>query len=173
MSNSNGGRPDWNPDEYEARSGFDAIPKGRYLTIVDDIEEKPTKDKTGKYLEVTLTVMKGDFKNRKVWARLNVHNRSPEAQRIGREQYNAFCLANGVANNEPYAKHQSKMLVAIVDVEDGPRGPANRVTGFLKPAEGESVPPRSGSRPPAPQERSAPRKPAPTGNKIEEDDIPF
>ena len=42
--------------------------------------------------------MDGEFKGRKVWARLNLRNKSEIAQRIGNEQFAAVRAACGVPN---------------------------------------------------------------------------
>lgn len=125
---------DWNAGEYESSRGYEVLPKGRYLVMVNDTEMKPTKNKDGKYIEVEFVVLRPEnAKNRKLWARLNVFNPSEQAQRIGREQFNALVEACGFPKGsvEDTAKLHDKILTVIVDIEKGQSGETNRVTGFI------------------------------------------
>ncbi len=156
---------DWKASEYEARAGLEVVPKGRYLVNIDSVDMEDTKDKKGQYLEVEATILRPEqYKNRKLWARLNVHNKSETAQRIGREQYNALCEAAGI----DYAKQkdtdalQNKTVVFLVSIEEGQKGEQNRVNGFMKPAAGAGVE----------EKKPAASKKPPAAN-IDDDDIPF
>lgn len=175
------GKVDWNAGEYETGGNFETLPKGRYLAIVVDSEEKPTKNKTGSYFEFEFDVLAPkEFKRRKLWARLNIKNDSPIAQRIGREQFNGLCEAAGKKKEqvkETSALHNS-VIVLIVDIETNEtnKKEVNRVTGFLKPtaeaskagegykSEAKRERPKQEERKPAAQRE----RPAP-----EDDDIPF
>ena len=167
---------DWDQDAQGASSGtFEPIPAGRYLCLIKQTDQKDTRNKTGKYVEVEFEVMKGNFQRRKLWARLNVHNQSAEAQRIGREQFNALKLAAGKERVEATEELHGKLVVCIVAIEDGNRGPQNQVTGFLQATAQDSKnvsssAPPARTRPAATSAGSA--KPA---GKLEDidDDIPF
>lgn len=175
------GNVNWKTDEYQ-KSGFDPIPKGRYLCLVDNSSMEDTKNKTGKYLEFTFTVMRGTegekYKNRKLWARLNVHNPSAEAQRIGREQFNALADACGRPNPGDSSELHNKLVVLIVDIEDGQQGPQNRVTGYLKPSDSDRNVSRPSARPQestgASQQQQGSEQKKPAGKFDDmDDDIPF
>jgi hypothetical protein len=176
---------DWNTQDYEAskRGNFEALPKGRYLCQVEDTEMKPTKDKDGSYLEVTLSViLPKEFKGRKLWSRLNVNNKSEVAQRIGREQFNALAMAAlGTLSVPDTAKLHLKKVVAHISIERGgdDRDDSNRVNGF-EPYQPQTAP--SGTKPAGPSETkpaappaAAPAAPKPAGKPDDdfEDDIPF
>jgi len=175
---------DWNAGEYEARSGFEVLPKGRYLAVVDYSELKPTKRKDGKFFEFEFVVLKPDqFKNRRLWARFNVHNPSEQAQRIGREQFNALCEACGLTKEavDDTAKLNDKIVTLIVDIDKtGPSGDVNRVTGFLK-SEAAANPAAQKLAKDAREQSAAERsKPAASGGAkrtppppMDDDDIPF
>lgn len=168
---------DWNASEYKG-DRFAALPKGRYLSTISDTEQKPTRDKQGSYFEIEFDVLRPEqFKNRKLWARLNVHNRSEVAQRIGREQWSALCVACGLeaAQVTDTSKLHGKLVLLITEIEDGPNGPTNRVTGFLKPGEdataaaASSAPAARAAPPPA---AAAPAAAAAMGG-APGDDVPF
>lgn len=135
---------DWNPGEYETGRTFEVMPRGRYLTMVADSELKKTKAGDGSYLEFEFRIVRPDaHKNRPLWARLNVKNPSQEAQRIGREQFNALCEACGMQKEQvdDTAKLHNKPVICIVDVEKSNRDPnkeVNVVTGWLKPSQGDA-----------------------------------
>lgn len=161
---------DWNTEEYESGRSFDAIPKGRYLARIDKIERKDTKDKSGYYYEVEQSVEKGDFKGRKLWARLNVSNKSDIAQKIGREQFNALCIAAGfkIGEVKDTDKLLNRKIVALVDIEKDQQGnPRNVVTGFIAMGAADAA---------AASSNKSERTTAATSSSkpgIEDDDIPF
>ncbi len=172
---------DWDETEYEeGRSGFEALPKGRYSARITDIEKRDTKSKTGYMFCPEFTLDGEQFKNRKVWAQLNVSNPSEIAQRIGREQWNSLIVACGfeIGTVKDTDKLVGKRLIVLVDIEKDQDGsPRNKVTGFFPhdgsaPAPGTSGGTRtgrtSGSAP------AASNTPKPAGKaEIDEDDIPF
>ena len=183
-----GGKVNWNAGDYEEGGNFEVLPKGRYLGMIVDSEEKQTKDKKGTYFEFEFDVVSpSSFKGRKLWARLNVHNPSEVAQRIGREQFNSLCAAAEMdkAKIDTTLKLHNKIVVLIVDIEQNQENKrdANRVTGFLKTTAdarkaAESYKPattgRRTSEPakPRPQPASKTTEPSGAGAPVE-DDIPF
>jgi hypothetical protein len=75
---------------------FEAIPAGKYLAVITESEMKPTKKGDGQYLELTFQILDGPHKNRNLWARLNLDNRSEQAVQIARGELSAICRAVGV-----------------------------------------------------------------------------
>ena len=127
----------WNQGEYNASGDFPIVPKGRYLAIVHTSQEKLTRNKQGSYFEFEFNVVRPDeFKGRKLWSRLNINNPSDTAQRIGREQFNALCLAAGVEKVDDTARLHGKPIVLIVNIEkttDGTDREVNTIAGYQKP----------------------------------------
>ena len=64
----------FNANEVEPNTSFDPLPAGKYLAAVTASEMKPTKKGDGSYLEVELTILEGEYKDRKVWDRLCLNN---------------------------------------------------------------------------------------------------
>ena len=86
----------FNANEVEPVSGFDPLPEGKYAAAITDSEKKPTKSGTGSYLQLTFTVIEGEYKNRVIWARLNLENPNATATKIARAELSAICRAVGV-----------------------------------------------------------------------------
>ena len=70
MANLNG----FNANEVEPAGSFEPIPAGKYPAAITESEMKPTKNGSGSYLQLTFTVTDGPYKNRVLWARLNLNN---------------------------------------------------------------------------------------------------
>lgn len=171
----------WDQSEYDeaAPRSFDPLPKGIYPCIIDNSDEKRTKAGTGSYYEFEFTVVKGDYKNRKLWARLNVNNPSDTAQRIGREQFKALCAAAGKPDANDTVKLHGKYVGVYVSIEQGQNGPQNRVDGFIAPSqfkadEDDDAPPAKQPAKPAAQQGAKAAKGSPKKSGDEpDDDIPF
>jgi len=173
-------RVDWDPDQYEeGRSGtFETMPKGVYMSMILDSEVKETSQKTGKYFEFTFQVLHGEFKGRKLWARLNVHNQSADAQRIGREQYNNLCIKAGVPGCKKTEQLHNKKVGVIVTVgKNNRQEPTNEVKGFVeyvKPGADEDPEPAAPARPAAAGKgQQRPAAQAKGAADDFDDDIPF
>jgi hypothetical protein len=72
----------FNAHEVEPTASFEAIPAGKYLAAITDSEMKPTKNGSGSYLQLTFTILEGEYKGRVVWARLNLVNPNQTAVKI-------------------------------------------------------------------------------------------
>jgi hypothetical protein len=64
--------------------------------MITESEMKPTKSGDGRYLQLTFQILEGPYKNRFVWARLNLHNANATAVQIARSELSAICRAVGV-----------------------------------------------------------------------------
>ena len=117
MANINGfDANDVNPDV-----GFDPVPAGKYTAAITASEMKQTKTKDGSYLELELTILEGDYKDRKVWARLNLDNKSEKAVQIARGQLSAVCRAVGVMTPQDSVELHNIPLVITVGCKKNPQ----------------------------------------------------
>ena len=82
--------------KVEPAADFEAIPAGKYLAAITESEMKETKAGTGSYLQLTFTILEGEYKNRILWARLNLNNPNATAVKIARAELSAICHAVGV-----------------------------------------------------------------------------
>ena len=80
----------------DPRQAFDPLPAGKYVAVITESEEKPTKKGDGSYLQLTFQVIEGEFENRKVWARLNLNNPNDQAVGIARAELSAICRSVNV-----------------------------------------------------------------------------
>ncbi len=92
MANLNG----FNANNVEPATDFDPIPAAKYLAVITNSEFKATKNNSGNYLELTFQVIDGQYKNRLLWARLNLDHPNETTAKISRGQLSAICKAVGV-----------------------------------------------------------------------------
>lgn len=92
----------FNVDDVEV-SAFDIIPDGVYAFSVIKVRVDPTKDSTGKRLNVELAIDSGPYEGRRVFDGLNIRNKNPKAEAIGREQCAALFKSCGVGGNDASA----------------------------------------------------------------------
>jgi hypothetical protein len=112
-------------------SPFTPLPNGKYTMAIVESEVKPTANGAGKYLQLTLQVLDGDHKGKKVWERLNIVNNSKEAQDIAQRQLSAICHATGVMKLSNSSQlHDKPMLVRVVVKQDVGFEPKNEVKGY-------------------------------------------
>ena len=83
-------------DTVEPTTDFETIPAGKYEAVITESEFKPTKAGTGNYLQLTFQVIAGPYKNRFLWARLNLNNPNATAVTIAQSELSAICRAVGV-----------------------------------------------------------------------------
>ena len=80
MANLNG----FDASQVEPTASFDPIPAGKYLAAITESEMKPTKKGSGSFLQLTFTVLDGEYKGRLLWCRLNLNNPNATAVKIAR-----------------------------------------------------------------------------------------
>jgi hypothetical protein len=96
------------------REDFSAIPAGEYLAQIVDSDMKPTKNNNGQYAELTFEIMDGEFKSRRVWARLNLDNPSAKAVEIAQRDLSAICRAVGKLQiRDTQELHYKPMVIRI------------------------------------------------------------
>jgi len=110
MANLNG----FNASEVEPTSSFEPSPAGKYLAAITESEMKPTKNGSGSYLQMTFTIIEGEFKNRVLWARLNLNNPNATAVKIARSELSAICHAVGVLQpRDSVELHNIPLLITV------------------------------------------------------------
>ncbi len=143
MANLNG----FDATQVEPNASFDPVPAGKYLAAITESEMKPTKNGKGQYLQLTFTLLEGDFKGRVLWARLNLHNENATAVKIARAELSAVCHAIGVMQpRDSVELHNIPLLITVKlkKREDLPGGePTNEIKGF----EPKSAAPSAGAKP--------------------------
>ena len=88
-------RLDFDASAVEPAQPFDVIPAGKYICQITQSEMKATKDGAGQYLWLELSILEGEFANRKLFDRLNLVNGNQQAVDIARRQLSALTGACG------------------------------------------------------------------------------
>ena len=101
-------------NQVEPTTNFEPIPAGKYLAVITDSEMKPTKAGTGHYLQLAFQIIEGPYKNRFVWARLNLDNPNATAVQIARAELSAICRAVGVmAPKDSVELHNLPLVIHV------------------------------------------------------------
>lgn len=110
---------------------FETIPAGDYPAIITEIEEKPTKDGTGKRLNVKVQIIDGKYQNRTLFDGLNTVNKSAIAQQIGRAQLKSICIALNKPNPKDSSELLNKALMITVKIgKDQDGNPRSEIKGY-------------------------------------------
>lgn len=170
----------FNADSVAPSVGFEPIPAGKYPAIIEASEIKPTQAGTGKRLNLTFSILGGEFANRKIFEGLNIENPNADAQRISLENLSAICHAIGVKNLTNTEQLHNKPLTINVKIKaaSGDYDARNVIKGYeaangsgasgggaQRPAGGAQrpAPANTGGQRPAPQGRPAQQAPAQRG----------
>jgi hypothetical protein len=125
----------------EPAGDFSPIPGGKYVCMITATEMKPTKAGDGEYLELVLTVIDGECKGRKLWHRLNLHNKNQTAQKIAEGELSAICRAVGVMTPKDSTElHDLPLMVTVIQKKREDNGElSNEVKGFAKRESGQAA----------------------------------
>ena len=135
----------FNANNVEPAAGFDPIPAGKYPAVITDSEMKPNNAGTGAYLQLTFQVIDGEYKNRLLWARLNLDNPNATAVQIARAELSAVCRAVGVlAPNDSVELHN---LPLVIHVRCKKRKDTGELTNEIKGYAKKESPPAAGAAP--------------------------
>jgi hypothetical protein len=83
--------------------------------VITDSEMK-TSQKGGQYLKLTVELIEGQYKGRKVFANLNLKNSNPEAEKIAKISLGDICRAVGVLHPRDSAELHGKPLLVKLSV---------------------------------------------------------
>ncbi len=160
-------------NSVEPQQDYEVLPPGKYPVVCENAEVKTTKKGDGHYLEVCVQIVDGQYRGRKLWARMNIDNPSEVAQRIGLSQLAGLCKAVGIEVIRDEKDLLGKSCIANVKVKDeqneirswspiGGDGPVGK--RYTQPAPSQPAPFTQYQAPPA-VGPGAPDVQAPSGNK--------
>jgi hypothetical protein len=130
----------FNAEDVEPLGSFEPIPIGEYLVVISASEIKDTKEKKGKYLQFTYDVIEGDYKNRKLFDRLNIMNENETAQKIAQRALSSICRSVGVLHpNESEELHDKPFIVKVGIRPASGEYQASNVIKEYKKKDGSSV----------------------------------
>lgn len=130
MANLNG----FDATQVDPATTFEPVPAGKYVARIVDSEMKPTKAGNGHYLELTFEVCDGQYKGRRLWARLNLDNPNPTAVDIARAELSAICRAVGIMQPKDSVElHGLPMAVTVACKKREDNGDiTNEIKGYEK-----------------------------------------
>lgn len=121
----------FNPQTVAPQNSFDPVPAGDYIAQITESSIKPTKSGSGTVLNLTWTIIDGQFTNRKIFDRVNIQNQNPEAERIGQSQLSSICHAVGVTNlQDSNQLHGRPVKVKVKIRKDEQYGDSNEIKGY-------------------------------------------
>jgi hypothetical protein len=137
-------------NNVEPTSDFEPIPAGKYEAVITESEMKPTKSGTGQYLQLTFQIIEGEYKNRLLWARLNLQNPNAIAVQIAQAELSAICRAVGVlAPKDSTELHNLPLLVSVRCKRRDDTGEiTNEIKGYSKKEAPPAAPAAANSTPP-------------------------
>lgn len=135
------------------KADFDPIPEGVYTVAVTESEMKSTKAGTGRYLQLRLSILDGDYSGRTLLCNLNLDNPSDVAVKIAKAQLGAICKAVGLGTVRDSAElHDLPFAVKVVVLKDrGDGKPGNDIKKFMSRADAAAEaakPVAGGEKPP-------------------------
>ena len=124
----------FNAGEVEPNTPFEPLPAGKYVACITSSEMKTTKSGDGRYLELEFEILEGDYKGRKVWARLNLENPNALAVKIARGELSAICRAVGVMTPKDSVElHNLPMTITVkVKKRSDNEDLTNEIKGYAK-----------------------------------------
>jgi hypothetical protein len=120
--------------QVEPSVAFDPIPAGKYLAMVTESEMEPNKAGTGQFLKLVFQILEGEFKDRQIWARLNLNNPNELAVKIANAELSAICRAVGVMTPQDSVElHNLPMLIKVSCKKRDDTGEiTNEIKGYEK-----------------------------------------
>lgn len=102
----------FNANHYEddAPDSYAPIKPGLYAAVITETEMRETQAGTGRYLMLTLQIIDGEFKNRRLWDRLNLVNPNETAVEIAKRNLASICRAVGVLTPRDSSELHDKPL---------------------------------------------------------------
>lgn len=126
-------------NQIEPTADFEPLPSDKYVAVIIESEFKPTRAETGYFLQLTFQIIEGKFKNRLLWARLNLDNPNPTAVQIAKAELSAICRAVGVmAPNDSTDLHN---LPLVINVRCKRRDDTGELTNEIKNYSQKETPP--------------------------------
>jgi hypothetical protein len=132
-------------NQVEPTAALDPIPAGKYPAVITESQMKPTKNGAGSYLQLTFQIIEGDYRNRVLWARLNLDNPNGTAMKIAQAELSAVCRAVGVL--VPRDSTELHNLPLVIHVRCKKRPDTGELTNEIKGYAKKDSPPPAGAAP--------------------------
>lgn len=104
----------FNANEVQPSSGFEPIPAGKYVAVINDDIMKDTKSGNGRYLQLEFEIIEGEYRGRKLWSRLNLENPNTQTVQIARSELSAICRAVNVMQlRDTVELHNLPLVISV------------------------------------------------------------
>jgi len=122
----------------EGLTDFSPVPDGDYAVVIKKSEYVQTKAKTGYYLKLEIAIVEGEYRNKKLWANLNLDNPNPKAVEFANRTLNSICKACGKVGVEDSEELHGIVMCATVTLKPATAmHPAGNEIKFFKEYEGD------------------------------------
>lgn len=144
-------------------SSFEDVPAGDYKVALAASEMKENKNGSGSHLQLTFTILEGQFKNRKLFDRLNILHSNPTAVQLAHDKLYSLCLAVGIP--EIVRTEQLHNIPLMLRYGEGRDGRPEVKTYLKRKTQGFDTFEHAASFTPPPSDADMPL--------LSDDDIPF
>ena len=148
-------------DLPQSDRNFEPLPAGWYNASITSAELTPTKAGDGAYIKVRYDITGPTHQGRVVFGNINIRNKNPDAERIGRQQLGELMLAIGLAE----VRDTDELIGANIGVKlkirpaQGDWEASNDVSGFKSLGTAPTAPTSQVSAPNAPAQATGARPP--------------
>lgn len=131
----------FNAAEVEPNTGFDPIPAGEYNACIVGSDMKQTKNGSGEYLNLEISILDGTYQNRRLFDKLNLKNSNETAVQIARATLSSICRAvNVLEPNDSSELHMKPFRISVgVRKREDTGEMENRIKSY-KPRSASPVP---------------------------------
>lgn len=134
-------------DLPQGDGGFDPLPAGVYDANITRADLRDTKDGTGQMIAVRYDIVGPTHQGRVIFGNLNIRNKSPRAEEIGRQQLGEIMRAIGITEIKDTDQLIGGSLKIKVDIEKKEGYEARNVVKGFKSLSGSTPPAPSASTP--------------------------
>ncbi len=128
---------------------YKPLPVGDYLAIIEESEIGTSKsNENNNYLKLTFKILSDKYKDRKLWAYMNVKNDNPTAQQIGLKEMGKVLRALGMPRVSDSDEFLKKTLILNVEIETDYEGKKQNVIKGYKAAVNHAATTTSTAPPP-------------------------
>jgi hypothetical protein len=124
----------------EPIGSFEPLPADVYTVIITASEKKATKDGEGEYIQLTYSVVDGEYRGRKIFDRLNMINKNKTAVEIAQRTLATICRCVGVMRPRTTEElHDKPFMIKIAIQPAKGEYAASNVIREYRTAAGEKV----------------------------------
>jgi len=149
--------------EQQSQS-FEAFPAGDYNLIISDIADGPFGNGAGHKVDITLEVIDGEYKGRKIFDMIALVHVNPEWAQGTQARLDAICAVAGFPSLDAFSQLLNTMVRAKIFIEKDKSGeydPKNKIDKILGPAVAGAAPASMAAPAPAPPTQMSMQPPSP------------